>query len=257
MPDRQFEITQGRLSAPFAQVLIDERAKRHHFNKKSSMGHKMMPANKDNVIGAFSEADAARLSGLTGGQLRSWDRKGFVQPSYAETDRSLPYSRIYSFRDIVSLRVLGQLRNQYKVPLQHLRKVSDTLAHLGDAKWTATTLYVLGKRVVFTDPRDDQRVEVISGQQVFDIPLNVVISDTRKAISNLNHRNESAMGKVVHGKFTLQNEPVFEGTRIPVSAVKRYLDAGYAPEAIILEFPGLAPTDIEMARSFETGQSAA
>ncbi len=180
-----------------------------------------------------------------------------MHPSYAETDRSLPYSRIYSFRDIVSLRVLGQLRNIYKVPLQHLRKVSDTLAHLGDAKWTATTLYVLGKRVVYTDPRNDQRMEVVSGQRVFDIPLRVVISDTRKAIANLNQRSEIATGKVVHGKFTLQNEPVFEGTRIPVSAVKRYLEANFSPDAIMLEFPGLTPKDIEMARSYEIGKSAA
>jgi uncharacterized protein (DUF433 family) len=209
------------------------------------------------VVGAFSETDAARLSGLTAGQLRSWDRIGFVQPSFAESNRSLPYSRIYSFRDIVSLRVLGQLRNTYRIPLQQLRKVSDTLAHLGDSKWTATTLYVLGKRVVFTDPRTDERIEVVSGQRVFDIPLRVVISDTRRAIAELNDREESSTGKVVHGKFTLQNEPVFEGTRIPVAAVKRYLESGYSPDTIMREFPGLTPADIEAARSFEAGQSAA
>jgi uncharacterized protein (DUF433 family) len=213
--------------------------------------------SQDNVIGAFSESDASRLSGLSVGQLRGWDRKGFLTPSYAEADRSLPYSRIYSFRDIVSLRVLGQLRNAYGIPLQHLRKVSDTLAHLGDSKWTATTLYVLGKRVVFTDPRDAQRVEVVSGQRVFDIPLRVVISDTRKAIANLNRRGEDTKAKIVHGKFTLQNEPVFEGTRIPVSTVKRYLDADFSPEAILKEFPDLTRADIETARSFCKDQSAA
>ena len=212
---------------------------------------------QEKVIGAFSEADAARLSSLSVGQLRAWDSKGFLKPSYAEVDRHLPYSRIYSFRDIVSLRVLGQLRNTHKVPLQHLRKVFDTLAHLGDAKWTATTLYVLGKRVVFTDPANAQRVEVVSGQRVFDIPLRLVISDTRKAIANLNHRDETESGKVVHGKFTLQNEPVFEGTRIPVSTVKRYLDANFSPEAIMMEFPDLTRTDIEMARHYQNGKSAA
>jgi uncharacterized protein (DUF433 family) len=213
--------------------------------------------NQENVIGAFSETDAAKLSGLSVGQLRSWDRKGFVLPSYAETNRGLPYSRVYSFRDIVSLRVLGQLRNEHKVPLQHLRQVSDTLAHLGDVRWTTTTLYVLGKRVVFNDPRTDERVEVVSGQRVFDIPLRVAISDTRKAIATLNDRSETTRGKVVHGKFTLQNEPVFEGTRIPVATVRRYLDAGYSPNDIIEEFPDLTPVDIETARSFEGGQSAA
>jgi DNA-binding transcriptional MerR regulator len=212
---------------------------------------------QDSVIGAFSETDAARLSGLTVGQLRRWDRGGFITPSYAEDDRHLPYGRIYSFRDLVSLRVLGQLRNVHKVPLQHLRKVSETLSHLGDAKWTATTLYVLGKRVVFSDPRSEERVEVVSGQRVFDIPLRVVISDTRKAIEALNERSETGSGKIVHGRFTLQNEPVFQGTRIPVATVKRYLEADYSAAAILTEFPGLTLEDIEIARSYQEGKSAA
>lgn len=238
-------------------VSIDGLTVEHHVNGMFADTGREEALSQDHVIGAFSEADAARLSGLTIGQLRSWDRKGFVRPSYAEENRNLPYGRVYSFRDVVSLRVLRQLRNVHKVPLQHLRKVSETLAHFGDAKWTATTLYVLGKRVVFTDPRTDQRVEVVSGQRVFDIPLRVAISDTRKAIAKLNHRDESERGSVVHGRFTLQNEPVFEGTRIPVAAVKRYLNAGYSPDAIVREFPDLTFADIEAARSFEEGQSAA
>lgn len=209
------------------------------------------------VIGAFSEPDAARLSLLSVGQLRSWDRDGFMHPSFAEADRRLPYSRIYSFRDIVSLRVLGQLRNVHKVSRQHLRQVSEKLAHLGESKWTATTLYVLGKKVVFADPRDDRRTEIVSGQHVFDIPLRLVISDTRKAISDLNQRSEHETGKIVHGKFTLQNEPVFEGTRIPVAAIRRYLDAGYSTSSILLEFPDLTSADVEVARSFVKGSHAA
>src|SRR4051794_25525186 len=101
------------------------------------------------VVGAFGEDAAARLSGLSVNQLRTWDRTGFFTPSYAESNRRLPYSRIYSFRDLVSLRVLGRLRNEFEVPLQHLRKVSEKLAALGDERWTGCTLYVLGRRVVF------------------------------------------------------------------------------------------------------------
>lgn len=213
--------------------------------------------HQGNVVGAFSEVDAARLSGLSVNQLRSWDRKGFLRPSFAEPDRRLPYSRIYSFKDVVALRVLGQLRNSYKVPLEHLRQVSEKLAHLGDSRWTATTLYVLGNKVVFRDPRSDNREEVVSGQRVFDIPLRVAVSDTKDAIASLNRRSENELGKVVHGKFTLQNEPVFEGTRIPVATVRRYLNAGFSPEEIVWEYPDLTIPDIETARYFKTEHSAA
>lgn len=211
----------------------------------------------ENVIGAFSEADAAKLAGLTVGQLRAWSKKGLMRPSFAEADHRVPYSKIYSFRDIVSLRVLGQLRNKHEVSLQHLRQVSDKLAHLGDARWISTTLYVLGKRVVLTDPSDQQRKEVVNGQRVFDIPLRVVMEDTRKAIADLNRRGQAQVGKVVHGKFTLQNEPVFDGTRIPVATVKRYIDAGFSAESIIQDFPDVTLEDIEFARTFENGKSAA
>ena len=73
----------------------------------------------------------------------------------------------------------------------------------------------------------------------------------------MNQRSETQSGKVVHGKFTLQNEPVFEGTRIPVSTVKRYLDADFSSDSIMMEFPDLTATDIEMARHYENGKSAA
>jgi len=211
----------------------------------------------DIVIGAFGEDAAARLSNLSLGQLRTWDKTGFFRPSFGSVDRHQPYSRVYSFRDIVSLRVLGQLRNTLKVPMQHLRKVSEKLIAFGDAKWTATTLYVLGKRVVFKDPNTDLRTEIVSGQHVFNIPLLVVISDTKHAISKLNCRSSSEIGKIVQTKFTLQNEPVFTGTRISVKAVKRYLDAGYEPAAVVKEFPELTLQDIEAAKTFDDGKHAA
>ena len=211
----------------------------------------------DAVTGAFSETEAAKLSGVRVGQLRRWDRLGFLRPSYADDNRRLPYGRIYSFRDIVTLRVLGQLRNVHGVPMQHLRKVSEALSHMGDRRWTACTLYVLGKRVVFDDPSNDERIEVVSGQRVFDIPLRVAISDTRQAIQEMNRRPPEKAGKVVHGRFILQNEPVLDGTRIPVAAVKNYLDAGYSSESIVAEFPDLTTEDVRAVASLIARQSAA
>ena len=210
----------------------------------------------DEVIGAFGEEDAARLTGVSVGQLRSWDRKGFLVPSYAAENRRQPYSRVYSFRDIVALRVLNSLRNEHKVPLQHLRKVAEKLAHLGDARWTSTTLHVLGRRVVFDDPDSEERREVVSGQRVFDIPLRIAISDTKKAIKDLNKRPESSRGHVVSQRFVQNNQPVFEGTRIPVSAVQSYLDAGYSTEAILREYPDLTAEDVNLVRD-EDGNAAA
>jgi DNA-binding transcriptional MerR regulator len=94
-----------------------------------------------NIVQAFSEEHVERLTGLTVHQLRHWDRTGFFVPSFAAEDRREVLSRVYSFKDLVALRVLAVLRNQFGVSLQHLRQVSHKLSHLADDKWTQTTLY--------------------------------------------------------------------------------------------------------------------
>jgi len=211
--------------------------------------------DETNIIGAFSEDQAARLSGVSLNQLRRWDRDGFFEPRFRAEQAHVPYGRIYSFRDIVSLRVLNDLRNWKKIPLQHLRQVSEKLSHLGDTKWTATTLYVLGKRVVFEDPRTHRRHEIVSGQHVLDIPLRVVIASTRQAISELNNRDDR-VGKIIRKKFISQNEPVLSGTRIPVSSVRDFAEAGYSHKRILAEYPDLQEADIRAALSYKSRDAA-
>lgn len=200
------------------------------------------------IIGAFGEEDAARLTGLSLAQLRSWDRSGLLHASYSDTNPRTPYGRVYSFRDIVSLRVLASLRLDHGVSVQHLRQVSERLAHLGEKKWIATTLYVLGKRVVFEDPKTQDRQEVVSGQRVFNIPLKVAIRSTRDAIRDLNSRTDKVAGHVVNERYVMNNRPVFAGTRIPVSAVMAYLERAASTTDILREFPSLRQADIDEAR---------
>src|SRR5687768_1012124 len=104
------------------------------------------------VIAAFSEEHAERLTGVTRSQLRYWDEIKFYIPSYAEHDRHLPFSRVYSFKDIVALRVLNMLRNQHGVSLQHLRQISRKLSKHAEDKWTGITLYVLNRKVHWQEP---------------------------------------------------------------------------------------------------------
>lgn len=208
------------------------------------------------TIGAFSEDQAARLSGVSINQLRRWDSDGFFRASFGVREKRVPFGRIYSFRDIVSLRVLNDLRNEKKIPLSHLRKVALELSHLGDSKWTATTLYVLGKRVVFHDPRTSRKREIVSGQTVMELALRVVIASTRRALADLNDRADQ-VGKVVTMRFTSQNEPVIAGTRIPVRSVREFAGAGYSHSQIMTEFPQLTEADILAALRYTAETLAA
>jgi hypothetical protein len=62
-------------------------------------------SKNSSVISAFNEEQVQRLTGVTMAQLRYWDRTNFFAPSLTDENRGRPYSRIYSFRDLVCLRV--------------------------------------------------------------------------------------------------------------------------------------------------------
>lgn len=202
----------------------------------------------ENVIGAFSEEQASAISGLSIYQLRDWSKAGLIRPHFGTEQKRVPYGRIYSFRDLVSLQVLDDLRNQKKIPLSHLRKVSEKLNHMGDQKWIGVTLYVLGKSVVFDNPSTKQREEIVSGQRVLDIPLRIVARNTRQKIEELNDRS-SKIGSAEKRRFVSGNRRVFAGTRIPISGVIDFLRAGFDHPAILREFPDLSEGDIALAEA--------
>ena len=210
----------------------------------------------ESVVAAFSEESASRLTGITKSQLRYWDREDFYRPSYAEDNRRVPFSRVYSFHDIVALRVLNALRNQFGVSLQHLREVSKKLSHLAEDRWTGTKLWVLKRRVVWQEPGTNRPLEVLSGQYILAVALEVFVEDTKKAVATLNKRDESKLGRIEKSRYVNHNAPVIAGTRIPVEAIKRFSDAGYTTAQIIKEYPDLTDKDIEAALAYESRKVA-
>jgi DNA-binding transcriptional MerR regulator len=211
----------------------------------------------DNVIAAFCVDHVERLTGLTKGRLRYWDRIGFFAPSYADDDRRSPYSRIYSFRDIVGLRTLCLLRDNHHVSLQHLQQVAEKLSHLANDLWSSTTLYVLERKVIFDETGTGRLREVVSGQYVNGLALEEVISDVRRGIAQLRRRSETQIGQITRSRFINHNALVIAGTRIPIAAIRRFREAGYTVEQIIREYPDLTTRDVEAALTYEERPGAA
>jgi uncharacterized protein (DUF433 family) len=201
----------------------------------------------DNVVAAYSEEQIGRMVGLTKSRLRYWARTEFFKPSFVEEDGRLPYSRFYSFKDVVALRTLEMLRVRNGVPLQHLRKVADSLAHMKDELWSRASLFVLDKKVLVVDPEFGQPQEIVSGQYVLRIPLSDVIEDTRNDILALRSRPANTVGHLSRNRSIARNALVVSGTRIPVGSVLRLHEDGYTVDQIIAEYPDLTPEDIEAA----------
>lgn len=210
-----------------------------------------------NVLAAFSEEHVHRVTGLSIGRLRYWARTGFFRPSFVEDNSRLPYSRFYSFKDVVALRTLEKLRVQNGVPLQHLRKVAEKLSHLKDDLWTKTTLYVANRKVVFSDPNTGKPQEVVSGQFVMEYPLIRMIEETSESIELVGRRSSDQVGKVVKTRGLNRNAWTISGTRIPIASVRRLHEDGYSVDQIIAEYPDLTAEDVRAALSHDGRATAA
>ncbi len=209
------------------------------------------------IISAFTEEQAERLTGVSVHRLRHWDKTKFFQPSLAGDNRRLPYSRIYSFRDLLSLQVLRSLRDDAGCSLQHLREVRDKLAHLGDDVWSRTKLYVLNKKVVFYDEEKEELREPVSGQLVLQIPLRVVLTGMETRVKALSKRQPEEFGRIERSRNVSHNAAVIAGTRITVGTIKRLFEDGYSTEKILAEFPSLTAADVAAALNYHNGKRAA
>lgn len=211
----------------------------------STMSH----APHSSILGAFSEEQVSNLTGLSRSQLRAWNRKSFIRPEFKVAGGGTrPYTYIYSFKDLLKLRVLNQLRNVHSVPMKELERVERVLAHMGDEKWTSQRLWVANRKVVFEEPESLRKREIASKQFVAEIALEVVTSDARADIARLNRRGSDERGSIIKKRYLHSSDYVFEGTRIPVAAVLGYLDAGVGAREIVRRLPDLTLADVRAAR---------
>jgi len=209
----------------------------------------MVDAPHSAILGAFSEEQVSRLTHLSRAQLRAWNLRDFIRPEFRVAGGGTrPYSYIYSFKDLLKLRVLNQLRNVHNVPMRELIRVERALEKLGDEKWTSQRLWVANRKVVFVEPESHRKREIASKQFVAEIALEVVTSDARKDIAKLNKRTADQRGQIIKKRYLHSSDPVFEGTRIPVAAVIGYLDAGIRAREIVRRLPDLTLEDIKAAR---------
>lgn len=203
-----------------------------------------------NLIRAFSANHVVRLTGLSNAQLRYWDQTGFFSPRYAAENRRSPFSRVYSFQDVVGLRTLGILRKEHKIPLQQLRKVARELSQYNDQPWSELVLYVLRKEVHFREPESERLIGVLSKQYTF-LPLRSIIHDVVAEAQKLKQRTSDHFGRIERHRYVMHNAWVVSGTRIPTKAIWRFREAGYSSAAIMREYPPLTERDIEAALRHE------
>ena len=198
----------------------------------------------------FSDDHVSRLTGLTKWQVRSWDRLGFFTPRFAYEDRFVPYSRIYSFKDVVGLRTIAVLMQEYRVSFQELKRVARELVKRGYKHWAELRLYVVKRQVHFRRP-GSKDVEGVWDGQLAMLPIIDVIADVKKRVEELHERSPEQRGHIEQHKHVVRNAPVIAGTRIPTAAIRRFHEAGYSAAQILKQYPTLTPEDVQGALKFE------
>lgn len=124
----------------------------------------------------FTAQQASKLTNCTHHQLRYWDRVGLVNPSIQQTGGRPGVRRLYSFRDLVALRVVrGLLDNG--MSLQRVRRAWDYLrrnAHFEDH--LAEVKLVTDGRSIFRVASDDGELmdALRDGQLAFFVAIDEI-----------------------------------------------------------------------------------
>lgn len=134
----------------------------------------------DATVEHFTTSEAAKLARLTVHKLETWERTGFLRASVPRAPAH-GSPRSYTFRDVIALRIAGELRKA-GVSLQMLRKVVDYLRKRDGLSameaLARTSLVTDGERVY--EVAADVTIHVPSGQRMMVhvmIPLDQVVHE--------------------------------------------------------------------------------
>ncbi len=200
-------------------------------------------------ISAYTAERARRLTGLTARQIQYWDERGFISPSLTKR-KGRGRRRLYSFRDLVQLKVAAGLRQS--VSLQLIRKVNDHLRRLDYTNPLAELTFVVdGSRLLFQEGTRWQDSRPV-GQTIasFFVPLGAIAGDLRRQIA-VDERKTRRPGVIERHRGVLSGRPVFAGTRISVASVKALLDDGATVGEIRHLYPDLSGKDVDAARKVD------
>jgi DNA-binding transcriptional MerR regulator len=133
----------------------------------------------------FTALQASRFTGTTGNQLRYWDKIGLVKPAVQATGGRPGVRRLYSFRDLIALKVVKSLLDG-GMSLQRVRRAYNYLrgnAHL-DEQLSSVKLVTDGKSI-FKICRDEGDIldALRQGQMAFFVAIDRLAVEVDDGVS--------------------------------------------------------------------------
>lgn len=160
---------------------------------------------------AYNVHVAVRVAGLTLRQVRYWDHVGLLKPS-VQAARGRGSRRLYSFDDLVELRIIAQLRNS-GISLQRIAKVTRFVrrSFVGRGKPLQGVNLLTDGRTVFvrSDERERWADALRGGQIVWLVPVADAWRETQALVADMSApRHESVA--VGARRFDVVLEPDLE-----------------------------------------------
>jgi DNA-binding transcriptional MerR regulator len=147
----------------------------------------------DSTFIGYRGATACAATGITYRQMDYWARTGLLVPSIRSAKGS-GSQRLYSFRDILVLRIIKRLLDT-GVSLQNVRKAVDHLRERGVEDLSEITLMSDGASI-FECTTEDEVIDIMrGGQGVFGIAIGRVRSEVAGTLARF--PQESLDGDVV------------------------------------------------------------
>lgn len=134
---------------------------------------------------AFTAEQASRLSGCTHHQLRYWDRVGLVSPSIQSSGGRPGVRRLYSFRDLVALRVVRSLLDN-GMSLQRVRRAWDYLRREGgmDDHLAQVKLVTDGHSIFHVSRDDGELLDALrQGQLAFFVAIDEIAREVEEDVT--------------------------------------------------------------------------
>jgi len=127
-------------------------------------------------LDGFTAQQASKLTKCTAHQLRYWDKVDLVKPSLQSTDGRPGRRRLYSFRDLVALRVVKSLLDngmsvqRVRRAWDYLRRTADMDTHLAEVR-----LVTDGHTIFRVAQDEDELLDALrQGQLAFFVAINEI-----------------------------------------------------------------------------------
>jgi DNA-binding transcriptional MerR regulator len=136
-------------------------------------------------VDGFTSLQAGRFTGCTGNQLRYWDKIGLVKPTVQSTGGRPGVRRLYSFRDLVALKVVKSLLDG-GMSLQRVRRAFEYLrASAGLEEHLSSVKLVTDGQSIFKICKTDGEIldALRQGQMTFFVAIDELAGEVDQGVT--------------------------------------------------------------------------